>query len=302
MQSIKSALTAASARLAAAEVDAPRLSAEVLLAHCLGMERAELLKLGIMEPHRELDPHTVAQFLALCTRREQGEPVAYLVGHKEFFGREFGLCRHTLVPRPETELLVEKALDAVRAGDGSLPAQGLFADFGTGSGCIAITLALAMPGWRGIALDTSGQALEQARQNAQSFGVGAIRFVQASFHAPPLPNRCLDLLVSNPPYVSLQEYKEISHEVRGFEPLAALVPASEGMPGALRHDGFADIAAIIGQAERLLKPGGHLLFEMGHTQSELALHALALRGWSNATVHNDLAGLPRVGSAVWTAP
>ena len=303
MKHLKSILGEATARLAAAQVDSPRLSAEVLLAHCLGLERGDLLKLAIMEPQNVLEQQVITQFSALCARRGQGEPVAYLVGNKEFFGREFGLCSHTLVPRPETELLVEKALEVMRAKEGLLPGQGVFADFGTGSGCIAITLALEMPGWQGIAIDISQEALEQARRNARGLGVGgaggagAVRFVQASFHCPPLPGRCLDLLVSNPPYVSLQEYREISHEVRKFEPRAALVPASETGPEPARCDGFADIAAIIVQAERLLKPGGKLLFEMGHSQGAQALQTFEHRGWNNAVVYADLAGLPRVACA-----
>ena len=297
MEKLKSILGEAASLLASARVDSPRLSAEVLLAHCLGLERNDLLKLLIMEPQKVLEPQILARFSALCARRGQGEPVAYLVGSKEFFGREFGLCKHTLVPRPETELLVEKALEAMRNYNGLAPHQGVFADFGTGSGCIAITLVLEMPDWQGIALDISQEALEQARCNARELGIGgagAVHFVRASFHCPPLPDRCLNLLVSNPPYVSLQEYREISHEVREFEPHTALVPASEAEPQAARCDGFADIAVIIVQAERLLKPGGMLLFEMGHSQGVQALQILEHRGWRNAAVYADLAGLPRV--------
>ena len=297
MKNMKHTLHMATSRFTAAGVDSPRLSAEVLLAHCLGLERHDLQKLCIMEPWQTLSAKEQERFLALCARREKGDPVAYLVENKEFYGRTFGLCSHTLVPRPETELLVEKALGAIRHKDGTLPRQGIFADFGTGSGCIAITLALELPGWQGLALDISPKALLQAQRNANDLGAPALIFLQASFHAPPLPDAGLDLLVSNPPYVSLEEYQEISKEVSGFEPMAALVPASERGASVAGHRGFSDIAAIIIEAERLLKPGGWLLFEMGCLQGEMALAAFTRPGWQEAAIHADLAGLPRVGCA-----
>ena len=313
-------------------VDSPRLSAEVLLAHALGLDRGELLKRLILAPDAPLTEEERLRAEELVARRAKGEPVAYIVGVKEFYGRDFTVSRATLVPRPETELLADLALEEARRR----PADqgGLFADFGTGTGCIAVTLALALPCWRGLALDISVDALLTARANARRHNARNLGLLRADFTLPPLAPARLDLLVSNPPYVSEEEYAALDREVRDFEPKSALVPAppqtgdsaarphppagTAALPGH-RAGGDVGIAAtgqtdcgffspggasglehaisIVTSATRLLKSGGLLLMEIGHAQGRPLLAALDPNAWSEGAVHKDLAGLDRVLAA-----
>jgi len=287
-------------------VDAPRLSAELLLAKALGLDRDALLKRLILEPESPLPESAWLEFAKLTARRCAGEPAAYILGHKEFYGREFTVTPDTLIPRPETELLIDLALEYARslgnAGGNTAPAP-CFADFGTGTGCIAVTLALELLGWRGLALEKDPAALRVACANALRLGAADVtdpadaqklRFILADFHAPPIslpPPASLDLLISNPPYVSEAEYRTISFEVRDFEPKSALVP---GMPpgSSAPSSGLEDAEAIIDLARILLKPGGLLLMEIGHAQGPALLPRL--QDWFDARLHKDLAGLDRV--------
>lgn len=280
----------ATARLTAAGVDSPRLSAELLLAHISGRDRVRLATW----PEREIDANQLDALEPLLQRREHGEPVAYLLRKKEFFGRDFIVNRHTLVPRPETELLVEAALavfdrhKAVR-----------FADLGTGSGCIALTLAAERPHWRGLAVDISAHALQVAGENAQKLGLRGVDFVRADFTCPLLADGSFDLLVSNPPYVSRAEYVHLSCEVRNFEPEGALVPlVLHAQPLPKASDGLEHARRIIELASRALRPEGVLLMEHGYTQGAALRVLLENNTWIN--VHNckDIAGLDRFVQAV----
>jgi release factor glutamine methyltransferase len=272
--------------LAEAGADSPGLSAEIIAAKALGMDRQALLRELLLDPERMLSGTERAVLSHLAARRAAGEPAAYLTGHKEFFGRDFQVSPAVLIPRPETELLVETALCRAKRRK-----AGVLADFGTGSGCIAVSLALELPGWRCLALDRSRRALDLAKKNAAALKSPAILFIQADFRLPPLPARSLDLLAGNPPYVSAAEYRNLDREVRDFEPREALVPAGGD------SSGLEAVAAVAEQAETLLRPGGHLLLEIGQAQERAALDLLPPRLWAKAEVLPDLAGLPRLLAA-----
>lgn len=287
---IEAALAAFSARLTAAGVDSPRLSAEILLAKAVGTSRSDLLKRLILTPHSPLSPRQREDAEHFISRRAAGEPAAYILGEKEFYGRPFAVCPAVLIPRPETELLVDLALHANR--DRKEP-RGCFADFGAGSGCIAVTLALELPGWRGLALDIRPEALAVARTNAHRLGARLLSFALADFTAAPLAAGSLDLLVSNPPYISEEEYTRLSHEVRDYEPHSALVPPA----CAQNASGLEHALAVIAQSAVLLTPGGRLFMEIGAAQATPLLAALTGDAWAYARVHKDLAGLDRVVEA-----
>ena len=281
-------------------MDAPRLSAELLLAKALGLDRNALLKRLILEPEAILPEDALREFAKLIARRSAGEPVAYILGHKEFYGREFTVSPDTLIPRPETELLVDLALEYARSVDTDTPP--LFADLGTGTGCIAVTLALELPRWRGIAVEKSPAALRIARANAVRLGAQSLCLALADFRTPPVPPASLDLLLSNPPYVSEAEYRTLSREVRAFEPQSALVPCSPAArtsesPLPAGASGLEDAQALIERARALLKPGGLLLMEIGCTQGPALLSRLQGPDWTGARLHTDLAGLDRVLAA-----
>ncbi|MDR2160787.1 MAG: peptide chain release factor N(5)-glutamine methyltransferase [Desulfovibrio sp.] len=269
---------------ARAGVDSPRLSAELILATALGMDRQDLLRELLLRPERPLSPAEESLLRRLAARRAAGEPAAYITGRREFFGRDFLVTPAVLIPRPETELLVETAL----AGSAR---QGVLADFGTGSGCIVLSLALEMPGWRCLGLDRSREALAVARANAAALGAARAVFVLADFSRPPLLPRSLDLLAGNPPYVSGAEYRRLSREIRNFEPRAALVPGGDEAGGQEALD------AIMDQAALFLRPGGRLLLEIGQTQEREALARLRPEDWAKAEVLRDLAGRPRLLAA-----
>ena len=293
-----------------AGIDSPRLSAELLLAHSMGISRQDLLKELILSPESVLSEHVTQAAESLTKRRATGEPAAYLIGHREFYGRDFTVTPAVLIPRPETELLVDTALALAQAHTSQSVhgRQRRFADFGTGSGCIAITLALELRGWQGLALDRSAAALDIARANALRLGAPGLTFALADFCQAPLAAQSLDLLLSNPPYISEEEYRELGHEVQAFEPRSALVPGLPNQPslsvppGQLdagaqtpsEASGLEDVKAVALQAELLVRPGGHLLMEIGHSQAEAALAALNPAAWSETRVLPDLAGLSRL--------
>ena len=269
-----------------AQTDAPALTAQLLLCHVLGIDRVALIA------HSEVEVPGEASVLldALLERRIAGEPLAYILGFREFYGRDFAVNRHTLIPRPETEHLIETALDFF--DQRGLSGEALrFLDLGTGSGCIAVTLAAERPSWRGTAVDISSGALETARNNAGANGV-ELDFLLADFTQPlPFAPACFDLVVSNPPYISEEEYAGLDAGVRDFEPRSALVPGPEGM----EHP-----RAVEEVARRLLRPGGLFLMEHGWLQGE-ACRALCHEDfWSDVHTGLDLAGKDRFLFAVRT--
>lgn len=213
-------------------------------------------------------------------RREAREPLAYVRGHAEFWGREFEVTGAVLIPRPETELIVEQALALVP------PAAARVADVGTGSGCLAITLAAERPSWRLYATDISTDALEVARRNARRHGVeGSITFQDAALLGTVPP---CDLIVSNPPYVPEGDRAQLQPEV-AFEPAEALFAGP---------DGLAVIRPLLGAAAVRLAPGGWLLFEFGFGQAEAIRRLLnETRDWTDVRFSHDLQGIPRTAAA-----
>ena len=270
-------LLATSAQLAASS-SSPRLDAELLLAHVLGWSRARLLA----ERPAELSAETLARVAALVERRRNLEPIAYILGEREFYGLPLFVDRRVLVPRPETELLVELALTRARQRGGNLR----IADIGTGTGAIAIALAMHLPHASVIASDLSPEALAVAAQNLQRHGLGErVKLVQGDLLAAL--SEPVDLLVSNPPYTILAE---IDEGVRRHEPHLAL---DGGGP-----QGLAIYERLLTAAPQYLAAGASLLLEIGAWQG-LAVRSLAQQHLPMAIVqlHHDLAGHPRVISA-----
>jgi release factor glutamine methyltransferase len=264
-------LRAAAGQLATVSESAA-LDAELLLAHVLRTNRARL------KSHPEVVPAPAAQagFHALVARRATGEPLAYLVGHKDFWSLRLEVTPDVLVPRPETELLVERAL-SLRPD-----ATGTAVDLGTGSGAIALALASERPGWTITATDTSVAALAIARRNATALHL-EVEFVTGDWFAP-LGTRRFHLLVSNPPYVAAGDAvlrgTPLSHE-----PLVALTPGG---------DALASLRAIIGAAPEHLERGGWLALEHGASQAAEVARELVARGFRHVRSHRDLAGEERV--------
>jgi release factor glutamine methyltransferase len=268
-----------------------RLDSELLLAHVLGWGRARVLA----ERRHPIDAGQQAAFRDLVARRAALEPVAYLTGHKEFYGLDFAVDRRVLVPRPETELLVDLALAFARrktedegrmsnAPSSSVlgPPSITIADIGTGSGCIAIALAVNMPAARIVATDISPDALAVARQNVERHAVaGQVRLAAGDLLEPL--DAPVDMLVSNPPYTVLAE---IDEGVRQHEPR----PALDGGP-----DGLAVYRRLLAQAPVKLRASGAVLFEIGATQGHAAAGlARAAFPAARVSIHQDLAGLDRV--------
>ena len=258
-----------------------RLEAQVLLGHALGKPRAWL----IAHSDDRLDPEQTATFADLFDRRWGGEPVAYILGEREFYSLNFKVTPAVLIPRPETELLVELALARLPTG---LSARVL--DLGTGSGAVAVTLALHRPEAEVVAVDQSAAALEVAQENAQRLGADKLRLVRSDWYRA-LDEEKFDLIVSNPPYIAAGDAHLEQGDVR-FEPPAAL---------ASGEDGLNDIRAIVRGAAVRLKPGGWLLFEHGYDQASACRELLLQAGFEQVASATDLAGIARVSYGQWTS-
>jgi release factor glutamine methyltransferase len=272
-----SGLTVAAALRAAAARLGPTDGADeaaILLAHALRVDRAWLIAHG-GDP---IDPRALARFEHLVARRAAGEPVAYLVGRRGFHALELVVSPAVLIPRPETELLVELALERIPL-DGAVEV----ADLGTGSGAIALAIAAARPRARLIAADVSGAALAVAQANAERLGLANVVFVEGSWWAP-LAGRRFDLIVSNPPYVAQDDPHLDARDLR-FEPRSALVAGA---------DGLDDLRILAAGAPAHLKPGGALLVEHGHTQGEAVRALFLAAGLGSVVTHRDLEGRERV--------
>ncbi len=274
--SLAAALRSAYAQLSG--LDAPAVTAQALLGHALGLTRTQVLS----QPELPLTAGQAAAYAGLVARAADGEPLAYLTGEREFHGLAFEVDRHVLVPRPETEVLVDLALDG--------PGRQI-ADVGAGSGCIGVTLAVHWPEAQVHALDISPEALGVARRNAARHGVRArLVFLESDLLAALLPPGArgsppaFDLICANLPYIDTDELRGLA--VARYEPRLAL----DGGAGGLRL-----IERLLGQAPRLLAPGGRLLLEIGATQGA-AVAALACAAFPSArvAVHRDPAGLDRV--------
>lgn len=269
-------LRQATDQIAAGGSPSPRLDAEALLAFTLGKNRAWLYGFGDETPTAE----QVARFQQLVTRREAGEPVAYLTGQQEFWSLMLNVTPATLIPRPETELLVEQALKRIPEDT-----AWRIADLGTGSGAIALALAHDRPQCQVIATDISGQALEVASGNAHSLGLDNVSFHQGSWF-DGLGDEQLNVIVSNPPYVADNDPHLSQGDCR-FEPDVALSPGN----GA---DGLEDLRQIAQSALGHLQPGGWLLMEHGYDQGEATRTLLTDAGYREVNTAVDMEGRDRV--------
>jgi release factor glutamine methyltransferase len=274
MPTVGQLLAEARPRLAATSFGASTREALLLLGHVLGLSEAQV----IAREDAEVPAAAERRFRELLERRLTGEPIAYLTGEREFWGRMFHVDHRVLIPRPETEHVVETAL-AER-----LPASPLILDVGTGSGCLAVTLALEIPGSRVVATDLSSGALEVAAGNARRLGAAERVFLVRTDLAAGLDLSRFDLVVSNPPYVDRSEIPEISPEVCNFEPHLALFP-----PGS----GDAVLGRLFGQCAAL-RSGIALVVEIGRGQVDVARRHAGAAGLDLAGVREDYSGIPRV--------
>lgn len=268
--------------LDSADLPAPptaRLDAELLLAAALGKPRSYLRTWPEHEPGAE----QLAAFAALLERRRMGEPVAYILGHQGFWSLDLEVAPHTLIPRPDTELLVETALQLAPA----TPQRVL--DLGTGSGAIALALASERGGWQVIGVDRIAEAVALAERNRQRLKLGNAEFLQSSWF-DGLAGERFDLILSNPPYIAADDRHLGEGDVR-FEPLSALVAGV---------DGLDDIRQIIAQAPRHLQAGGWLLLEHGYDQAEAVRELLAAAGFTAVDSRRDLGGHQRISLGRWT--
>ena len=265
-------------------VEEARLDAELLVSHALGLDRLQLF----LELERPITSSELDRARDLLVRRGRREPTAYVTGKREFYGRDFVVRTGVLIPRPETELIVDRGRELL-AGAGREVAV---ADLGTGSGCLAVTLALELGDARVWGTDISADAVELARENAERLeaevdfrvadGVSGLAAIVSERGGP------LDLIVSNPPYIEPSEADSLAPEVREYEPEVALFAPAGDPDHWLR--------ALLDAGRELLTPEGSLLVELGHMQAERARSLASDRGW-DATVHEDLAGIERVFEA-----
>jgi release factor glutamine methyltransferase len=255
-----------------------RRDAATLLAHLIGRDQTYL----IAHAERELSGRDVARYRSYVERRSAGEPLQYIVGHQEFFNLDFEVSPDVLIPRPETELLVETALELL----GDTPDPPSICDIGTGSGCIAISILHERPELRAIGIDISAAALAVAARNAERHGVAdrlsliesdCFDRIEASAHS-------FSLIAANPPYVAAAAYDGLQREVREHEPRIALSPGGDGLDVVRR---------VIQNAPPYLVSGGHLLIEIGFDQHE-AVHSMIDKNvWTLLDIHRDLQGIPR---------
>ncbi len=285
-ETVAGALREAAATLGTGGVAEARREARTLLAHALACDAAYL----ITHADAAVDPERLALFRSFVARRAAGEPTQYIRGRQEFYGLDFEVTSDVLIPRPETELLVETALELLK--DTRMP---FVCDVGTGSGCVAVSLLAERRDARAAALDISPAALRVAERNAERNGVAErVRFLPsdcfdaleseegAAFGLPlDLP---FDLIASNPPYVAEDEMQTLQREVRDYEPRAALTPGG---------DGLSVVRRLLADAPRYLKPGGHLVMEIGYGQHERVRSLVDARTWAALGIRPDLQGIPR---------
>jgi len=260
-------------------VDSPRLSAELLLAEVVGCSRLSL----VVDYSRQLTSVELGRFSELVSRRATGEPLAYILGKKEFYGFDFRVTPDVLIPRPETEHILEE-VERLYGKDKSFH----YADLGTGSGILAVTVAILFPEATGVAVDISHGALNVASSNAKRHGVAdRLDFILGDFTTQLFGEAEFDLIISNPPYVTEEEYDAASHEVTGFEPVGALVSGV---------DGLDHVRAMRVHVVRALKPGGYFLMEIGCGQGSDVKKILADRflEFGHVAVKKDISGHDRV--------
>lgn len=272
---LKEALNSAIQQLEQNEVGSPRLNAETLLMFSLGRNRAYLYA----HPEQALTAEGERNYFDLIAERASGKPSQYITGHQEFWGLDFIVTPAVLIPRPETEHVVETVLELARTKP-----RCRLVDVGTGSGCIALALAKELPLAEVHAVDISPEALEIARTNAARLELDQrVSFRQSDLLASFEPVPQFDLVISNPPYVGLNEPEKVQRQVREFEPKVAVFSGETGLETYQR---------LIPQARKLLKPGGWLVMEIGYSIEDCVRQMLA--GWAEINITPDLQGIPRV--------
>jgi release factor glutamine methyltransferase len=280
---LREVLDTAISSLTSAQVPSPRMNAEMLLMFTLGCDRAYLYA----HPEREFSADEQGRYEQALAERARGVPAQYITGHQEFWGMDFIVTPAVLIPRPETEHVIETVLQLETAGGGARPTRTLrIVDVGTGSGCIALALAKELPQAEIHASDSSAAALEIACANAARHRLaGRVQFHETDL-LRGLENGTFDFVVSNPPYVGEAEEDQVQLEVRKFEPRAAVFAGPTGLEL---------IEGLIPQACRSLQPGGWLVMEISGTIAGGARRLLA--GWDEVRITNDLQGIPRVVAA-----
>jgi release factor glutamine methyltransferase len=274
---IKQALASAVERLVSTDVGSPRLNAETLLMFVLGVNRAYLFA----HPERELTAEEQAGYDEVIAQRSTGMPSQYVTGHQEFWGLDFVVSPAVLIPRPETEHLVETVLELTRGI--SAPR---IVDVGTGSGCIALALAHELKGAEVYAVDLSAEALEVACANAARLQLDSrVEFLQSNVLDALAAIHSFDIVVSNPPYVGKDEADKVQRSVFEFEPKMAVFSGESGLDV---------IRPLIAQAHAALKPGGWLAMEIGYSMRDMVLALLTPTVWDDVRVVPDLQGIPRV--------
>ena len=289
MQTVAGAKAWAIEELKRAQMESPSVTADLLLAFVLGWDRVRVLS----HPEESIPGKTWARLQELVLRRAKGEPLQYLTGEREFYGLVFRTGPGALIPRPETEILVEEAIHLIRLG--SLP-RTRFLDIGTGSGCIAIAVAHEIPSATGWAVDISAAALEIARGNAIRHGVAErILLIRSNLLGCFARNPSFGFIFCNPPYVALKDYDSLPSEVRDYEPHLALFGGENGM------EFYQNLATEL--ASRLM-PGGYFLLELGAGQAEQVKQLVENERLLVEKILSDLQGIPRclVGRKVSQSP
>ncbi|NMW18841.1 MAG: peptide chain release factor N(5)-glutamine methyltransferase [Chlorobiaceae bacterium] len=271
------------------KVDEPRISSELLLGHVLGQSRLQLY----LHHNRPVYPDELDRFRVLCRQRLDGRPVQYIIGEQYFYGLKFTVDERVLIPRPETELLVEHVLECLGMTGRGGSSEAKILDIGTGSGCIAVSIAKICPLLRVTAVDCSLDALEVARMNAAGNDVESrIAFIAADMFsesfAASLPEYTYDLIVSNPPYIPEAEWLGLQREVRKYEPRIALTTPQ----------GIECYEAVITKAAKLLVPGGKICFELHADAAATVSELMTVQGFTGITVSRDYSGLDRVISGI----
>ena len=278
---LKELYTSGKNRLIQSGIENPELEASLLLSRTLGINITDIYA----HPEKEINSGKVGEFNQMLQRRIKREPIAYILGEREFYSRSFIVTAQVLIPRPETEILVEEALAILQ--DISSPSM---IDIGTGSGCIAVTVACECENAKVFATDISIEALMIAMENAKRYDVGARASFICSDYLSSFKDKSFDIVLSNPPYVGEDDLFTLEPDVRNFEPVLAL---SGG------KDGLDCIRKIASQAKRVLKNGGWCILEVGAGQSEWALEILEQSGFNYISFAKDLSGRERVIKAKW---
>ena len=278
---IDQAISEGASRLQDRQVDEHRRTAATLLGHLLGIDRAQLF----IRSREQLSESTYREYISLVQRRASGEPLQYITGHQEFYGLDLRVTPEVLIPRPETELIVERVIALARETNLADP---LIVDIGTGSGCIAIALATHLPGARFIATDVSPASLRVAQGNAERHNLRhRIEFVEGDLFQPLSKlglDAAADFIASNPPYIADESLETLQREVRDWEPPAALYAGERGL---------SFYGRLIAEAPRFLRPGGHLVCEIGYGQLDAINHMIDPASLTLVEIINDLQGIPR---------